>query len=176
MAFPGSKRRRRVALAAAAWSLLLAACEAPPPPPDCPRANLVEDADRVVRFAGSGRDITDQLFEARISDITGECVFTEGKVAIDMKLRIEAARGQALEGGSAPLGYFVAIVGPDGSVRARKEFETEVPFQGRTRSAIIEELEPEIPLAEGERADYYTVYVGLLLSHDELDYNRRQRP
>ena len=116
MAFPGSKRRRRVALAAAAWSLLLAACEAPPPPPDCPRTNLVEDADRVVRFAGSGRDIT------------GECVFTEGKVAIDMKLRIEAARGQALEGGSAPLGYFVAIVGPDGSVRARKEFETEVPF------------------------------------------------
>ena len=174
MAIWTSHRGRGASLAAIAC-LLLAACEAPTPPPDCPRANLLEDADRVVRFAGSGRDITDQLFEARISDVTGECVFAKDKVAIDMKLRIEAARGQALEGDVASLGYFVAIVGPDGTVRARQEFDTEVPFQGRTRSAIIEELEPEIPLGEGDRADYYTVYVGLLLSREELDYNRRQR-
>ena len=83
-----------------------------------------------------------------------------------------AALRPALEGEAAPLSYFVAIVGPDGAVLAREEFATEVPLK-EERAIIIEELEPEIPLPEGRRAASYTIFVGLVVSEEELAANRR---
>ncbi len=90
-----------------------------------------------------------------------------------MQLRLEGARGPALSGKSAPIGYFVAIVGPDGQVLAREEFDTAIPLE-RERAVITEELEPQIPLPEGRRAASYTVFVGILVSEEELAANRRR--
>ena len=39
---------------------------------------------------------------------------------------------------------------------------------------ISEELQPEIPLPEGRRAASYTVFVGLVVSQEELDANRKR--
>jgi hypothetical protein len=162
---------------AAALPLLLAGCsswfESEKAPP-CPRAALVDGADRVVRFAGEGRAPEDVAFEARILGVGGECEFTdeERRVTIDMDLRIEGARGPALAAEEAPLSYFVAIVGPGGEVLAREEFATELPLEER-RAIIVEQLEPEIPLPEGRRAASYTVFVGLIVTEEELAANRR---
>jgi hypothetical protein len=162
---------------AAALPLLLVGCsswfEAEDAPP-CPRAALVHGADRVVRFAGEGRTPQDVAFEARILGVGGECEFTdeERRVIVDMNLRIEGARGPALEGEEAPLSYFVAVVGPEGDVLAREEFATEIPLEEK-RAIIVEELEPEIPLSQGRRAASYTVFVGLIVTEEELAANRR---
>ncbi|HVG82774.1 MAG TPA: hypothetical protein VNB28_10875 [Methylomirabilota bacterium] len=162
---------------AAAVPLLLAGCsswfESEDAPP-CPRAALVDGADRVVRFAGEGRTPQDVAFEARILGVGGECEFTdeERRVTVDMALRIEGARGPALEGEEAPLSYFVAVVGPEGEVLAREEFATEIPLEEK-RAIIVEELEPEIPLPRGRRAASYTVFVGLIVTEEELAANRR---
>jgi hypothetical protein len=162
---------------AAALPLLLAGCsswfESEDAPP-CPRAALVDGADRVVRFAGEGRTPQDVAFEARILGVGGECEFTdeERRVTVDMALRIEGARGPALEGEEAPLSYFVAVVGPEGEVLAREEFATEIPLEEK-RAIIVEELEPEIPLPPGRRAASYTVFVGLIVTEEELAANRR---
>jgi hypothetical protein len=162
---------------AAALPLLLAGCsswfESEKAPP-CPRATLVDGADRVVRFAGEGRTPQDVAFEARILGIGGECEFTdEGRrVIVDMNLRIEGARGPALAGEEAPLSYFVAVVGPEGEVLAREEFATAIPLEEK-RAIITEQLEPEIPLPEGRRASSYTVFAGLIVTEEELAANRR---
>ena len=93
---------------APALPLLLAACsswtEAEKAPP-CPRASIVDGADRVVRFADAGRTPQDVAFEARILGVGGDCEFTEeGRlVTVNMQLRLEGARGPALSGKSAPL-------------------------------------------------------------------------
>ena len=161
---------------AAALPLLLAGCsswfEAEDAPP-CPRAALVDGADRVVRFAGEGRTPQDVAFEARILGVGGECEFIdeERRVIVDMNLRMEGARGPALEGEEAPLSYFVAVVGPEGDVLAREEFATEIPLE-EERAIIVEQLEPEIPLPEGRRASSYTVFVGLIVTEEELAANR----
>ena len=163
---------------APALPLLLAACsswtEAEKAPP-CPRAAIVDGADRLVRFADAGRTPQDVAFEARILGVGGDCEFTEeGRlVTVNMQLRLEGARGPALSGKSAPLGYFVAIVGPDGQVLAREEFDTAIPLE-RERAVITEELEPQIPLPEGRRAASYTVFVGILVNEEELAANRRR--
>jgi hypothetical protein len=165
-------------LAAAALPLLIAGCsswfEPEEKAPPCPRAALVDGADQVVRFAGEGRAPADVAFDARIIGIGGECEITdeERRVVVDMQLRIEGARGPALQGEEAPLSYFVAVVGPQGEVLAREEFATEIPLE-KTRAIITEELEPEIPLPEGRRAASYTLFVGFVVTEEELAANRR---
>ena len=117
----GRKSNRRLL---PALLVLLAGCsgwftseKAPP----CPRITLVEGAEGVVRFAGEGRTRDDIAVEARIIDVAGQCEFTDDqrRVTVEMQLRIEGARGPALETDDAPLSYFVAIVAPDGQVLAR---------------------------------------------------------
>ena len=43
----------------------------------------------------------------------------------------------------------------------------------KARAVISEELEPEIPLPEGRRAASYTIFVGLVVTEEELAANRR---
>lgn len=129
----------------------------------------------MVRYAGEGRTTNDVAFAAHILGVGGDCQFSEDqrRVTVNMKVRIEGARGPALVGKEAPLSYFVAIVGPDGKVLAREEFATAIPLKDKT-AIISEELEPAIPLPEGRRAASYTVFVGLVISQEELDANRKR--
>ncbi len=163
---------------AAALAFFLGGCSswfADEKAPPCPRVALVDGADQVVRYAGEGRSEQDIAFEARILGVGGECEFTDELrlVTVDMRLRIEGARGPALETKDAPLSYFVAIVDPDGRVLARKEFETAIPLED-ARAIIAEELEQEIPLPEGRRAASYTLFVGLIVTPEELSANRNR--
>jgi hypothetical protein len=163
-------------IAAALALLMLAGCglfATQKPGLPCPRASLVDGAERVQRFAGQNRTLNDLAFEARILDVTGQCEVADNKVTIEMKLRIEGAKGPALKGTTAPLSYFVAIIGPEGRVLVRDEFATEIPFKDQT-ATIEEDLEPVIPLAEGQRPAAYTVFVGLVVTQEELDANRKR--
>ena len=59
----------------------------------------------------------------------------------------------------------MAIGGPGGQIVKREVFDTEIPFENNaTQSIIVEELQPRIPLREGENGDYYRIYVGFMLS------------
>jgi hypothetical protein len=163
---------------AAALPFLVAGCSswfADEKAPPCPRATLADGADQVVRYAGEGRSNQDIAFEARILGVGGDCEFTDELrlVTVDMRLRIEGARGPALETDDAPLSYFVAIVDPDGRVLAREEFETAIPLEDEP-AIIAEELEQEIPLPEGRRAASYTIFVGLIVTPEEFSANRNR--
>ena len=53
-------------------------------------------------------------------------------------------------------------------------FDTEIVFENNaTQAIIVEEIQPRIPLKQGENGDYYRIYVGFMLSEQELAYNRR---
>ena len=59
---------------------------------------------------------------------------------------------------------------------AREEFNLDIPFEGNQRRVVaIEELNPRIPLRQGENGAQYRIYVGLKLSPEELQYNRANR-
>ena len=44
---------------------------------------------------------------------------------------------------------------------------------GATQGIVVEELQPTIPLKVGENGDYYRIYVGFMLTEQELAYNRK---
>jgi hypothetical protein len=56
---------------------------------------------------------------------------------------------------------------------ARQAFDVEIELKGNdTRAQSVDELTQTIPLQSGESGDNYVIYVGLVLTPDELKFNR----
>lgn len=146
------------------------------PPPPCPRAFPVADARTLTRFTGPGRDLTDVVFEARIEDVTLICDYDDDVIEADLRVRVLVVDGPADRERLVALTYFVAIATRDHQIVAREEFDLSIPFEGnRTRVLATEDISPRIPLAPGQSGEDYVVYVGLVLTPDEFQYNRENR-
>ena len=140
----------------------------------CPRPISVIDASKLTRFAGSGRDLTDVLFEARILSAEIICELDELTVDATMQVRFAASRGPAERQRRVQFEYFVAISNAAREVLLREEFDVDIEFPGnRTEVVALEELTPRIPLSAGERPSDFRVYVGIKLSREEIEFNRR---
>jgi len=179
---PSSLRPAAALLAAAA---LLSSCdmnfggdnENVGPPPPCPRVVRVGDAVTLTRFNGAGRDVKDVAFQAQVGEVASGCSYVseDEKTRITMTMRVQtiASRGPALEGDTAEFQYWVAVARLDGTVLNRDAFDVEIDLSGNiTRAQSVDELEQNIFLRSGEAGDNYVVYVGLVLTPDEVRYNR----
>jgi hypothetical protein len=91
-----------------------------------------------------------------------------------MQVKFLAQRGPKDREAVAKFNYFVAVTGPGGQPLTREVFDTQVDFKDNaTQGIVIEELQPRIPLKQGENGDYYRIYVGFMLDEKELAYNRK---
>ena len=169
-------RRARRATAVWASALLLAGCgllDRKDPDRDCPRTGVISSANRVVKFAGPGRDLTDILFEVEILDATGTCSYRRGQVTGDTTVQFLATAGPALRDRRGAVPYFVAIVDPAGGIAAKQEFSLTLTFEaGQPALQLADELRQTIPINTGGNLAGYQVLVGFQLSADELTYNR----
>jgi hypothetical protein len=147
----------------------------------CPIVTAVRELGYMTKFQGESQDLSDTLFEAKVDEVqpAANCIYEEddgGKRAIvyDIRVKFLAQRGPKDRDAAAKFNYFMAIGGPGGELITREVFDTEIPFENNATQAItVEELEPRIPLKQGENGDYYRIYVGFMLSEQELAYNRR---
>lgn len=166
----------RLSLLALAPLFLVACASQDEAPPVCPEAILIKDAERLVKFEGPGRDLTDVLFELDINEVQLVCEYDDDVIESALGIRFIAARGPADRDRTASFSYFVAIGTPEREILAREEFDLTIPFEGnRTRVVALEEIFPNIPLRPGRDGDDYLVYIGLQLTPDELQYNRENR-
>ncbi|TQV83480.1 hypothetical protein [Denitrobaculum tricleocarpae] len=157
--------------------LLLVACASQDEaPPVCPEAIVIKDAERLVKFEGPGRDLTDVRFELDIDGVQLACEYDDDQIESALGIRLIAARGPADTDRAASFSYFVAVATSNREILAREEFDLTIPFEGnRTRVIALEEVFPNIPLRPGRDGADYLVYIGLQLTADELQYNRENR-
>lgn len=156
-----------------AGALVLAGCASEPETRPCPQAVVLSDAARQVKFNGQGRDLTDVLFEASIETGQLACEYDDNVLDVDLQVRVVAARGPANSDRLANVSYFVAVARTDQTVLARESFDIAIPFPGnRTRVSGLEEIGQVITLTGDEHGGHYRIYVGLDLTHEELEYNR----
>ena len=174
------RRRAGVAPAAAGLPLLLAlaGCASDQTaPPACPPAVMPAESAQLVAFAGGGRDLTDVRFDLQLTDVALTCTLERDDDArtleTELGVRFIAEKGPANRDGLATGRYFVAVTGPEGEVLSRQSFALELELPGnQTRVAAEQYLSPEIPVAEGAATDAYTIYVGLVLTPEQLRFNR----
>ena len=85
-------------------------------------------------------------------------------------------RGPAATTRDATVRYFVAIADKKENILAREEFESSVSFEGnRNRIGFSEELAQNIPLKAGQLGDAFSIFVGFVLSDEDLKYNLNKR-
>ena len=172
----------RLALLAA--PLLLGACETlksidfnpkPEVPPPCPRAVVGENAGRLTRFSGAGKDPANVVFEAEISDVTGTCVYDGDTIQVDLQVHLVAGRGPANTDDKAKFNYVVAVTRTDKTILSRDAFDTVIELSGnQTRNGTVDEIEQTIPITKGESGANLVIVVGFEMTPEELDYNRKQ--
>lgn len=152
---------------------LLAGCASAPETRPCPRAVVLNDAARQVKFNGQGRDLTDVLFEASITTGNLVCAYDDNVLDVDLEVEVVASRGPANTDRLANITYFVAVAQTDQTVLAREDFDIAIPFPGnRTRVSGLEEIGQVITLPPGQDGGDYVIYVGLELTREEIEYNR----
>jgi hypothetical protein len=166
----------RALLAAVASAMLLAACASDEGVPLCPQLQLLKDTDRLIKFVGDGRDLTDVEYEAALRAPLLSCEYNGDTLDSVVTVNLVALRGPADDDRVARLAYFVAIADQNKQVVAREEFDVEIPFEGnQTQVVATEEVEQHIPLRPEESGADYRVLVGLRLTPDELRYNQENR-
>lgn len=156
--------------------LALAACSGDEPVRPCPQVTLLKDADRLVRFVGEGRDLTDVEFEAALRQPFLSCEYDDNVIEANLSFVVVASRGPADDDRLAEITYSVGIAHLNQQDVTREQFTVQIPFEGnRTQVGAIEEVEPRIPLQAGETAFDYKIVIGLRLTPDELQYNQENR-
>jgi len=169
-------------------ALSVAGCssnDAPPPTQICPHISAFPDAEMLTKFAiGTGRDLTDVDHEIKIVDIRYGCTYTEDEnenpiLAVAVAPVFAAERGPANSDRQARFTYYVAIAGPKRTILNKQTFDLQVNFPGNRSRVTVSPDDPpvtiDIPPVAGRSGPQYHVFVGLQLTPDELEYNRRRR-
>jgi hypothetical protein len=157
-------------------SVLLSACGGGKPLPPCPQVRVDSTTAQLTKFReGSGRDINDVEYQARMLGFKRQCEFKDDGVDVTMDLVIEVASGPAAKPGSMSLYYFVALPQfypePTGKRIIAVSHNLE-PGVGRRERIKEDGVRVFIPLSKDEPAAAYDVYVGLQLDQEQLEYNR----
>jgi hypothetical protein len=143
----------------------------------CPVVTVLADAATLTKYRSPrGRDLTDVVLDARVTGARGDCTFSRREVSMNLAVGFDFAIGPANRDRSVAVSYFVAIVDPSNNVVAREEMpiQLQVPVN-QSRVTYSEELEPRIPYRERANLVGYRIFVGLVLTPEEAQANRRRR-
>jgi len=140
----------------------------------CPKVTIPSETREVTRFrSGGGHDMTDVESRAAVLSYDGGCAYDSKGVNVNLKLTLAAERGPAARDSQGAYQYFVAITDPAGQILAKRQFDTTIDFSPNVgKGGSVEQLEQQIPLAEGASAAGYGIVVGFQLAPDELAFNR----
>jgi hypothetical protein len=175
-------RTARATAAGLALAMALAGCGSTPEPPECPPVSVLSEAASLTLFApGPGRDLVDVDFRAALTDLRSGCIYAKekggaSKLVVAVAPVLVATRGPANEDRKADFQYFVSVVGRDAEILNKQLFPVSVTFPANsTRVDIVQDDPPvsvDLPTGPASEA-YYQIVLGLQLSEDELEYNRR---
>jgi hypothetical protein len=169
------------AAGALAAALLLASCNSQSQDvvvSACPTVTVLADAAMLTKYRSArGRDLTDVVFDARVTGARGECTFNRHDVTMTLTVLFDFAIGPANRDRAVTTSYFVAIVDGQNNVVAREEMpiQLQVPVN-QSRVTYSEELEPRIPFRERAALVGYRIFVGMVLTPDEVQSLRRRQP
>lgn len=173
-------RRLRLTAALALMAGLLAACgTAKGPPQPCPAVLVQKELGYLTQFGGNGQDLSDIAYEAHIDTFSTYCVYSRDMdpnyIRTAIKLQLAATRGPKFSGDKASFKYFVAITGPGGERLKKDVFDVDVDFsKGQVGNITIDEIDPiKVFPKPNENGDFYRIYIGLDLTKEQLDYNKR---
>lgn len=157
---------------------------APPLILPCPDHKVVASLDEITKFQdGTGRDIVDVDFEAKILGVDLACETdmdvedTAGIMEVEVRLQLFAQRGPANRDRRAVIPYFINYTDQDRNILRRTKHKAVVEFTGN-RTKVWFRSQPyiqKLSIREGLTEKSYLIFSGLMLTKEQLQLNRTRR-
>lgn len=150
----------------------------------CPPQNILADASRRLTYQpGPGRDLTDIDNEIIINKVSLVCDSSvnrsthAGTMKVAVTTFMDAMRGPANRDRKTDIEFFVSVTDRANKVLYREAFTVNVTFaENETRREIASAPVPLIlPIQAGQTGKNYRILVGLVISREQLEMNRRDR-
>lgn len=147
--------------------------------PACPTAAFVPDGADLNRYrdesAAASQDIRDLVLSARISAIPARCQAGDKptQLAADVGITLQVTRGPAMQGRTADVPFFLAITEGE-QIYTEKAFAAHIVFPENVDQVTwsSDAVHMVFPISATKSGAAYTVWAGLQLTREELDYNR----
>ncbi|MBV9332202.1 MAG: hypothetical protein JOZ55_11675 [Alphaproteobacteria bacterium] len=161
-----------------AWTGVgLAACSTDSKPQSCPSAAILAPAATLTAFRpDKPNDPLGELYTAGLTNVRTSCVLDVDNGTTDSSLSLtfrakRAAGGDAL---SYRIPYFVAV-SLDGKVLTKRTFWINFAFDKDSKQTEFTDTVAStvVNLENGKKPYEYELVVGLQLTHDQLEYNKR---
>ena len=143
----------------------------------CPQVAILKAPSELIRFSeGANRGMSDILFQIKLELGAVTCEIEEKAVYVTGYASLSIVRGPANKEGKAPFSLFVAVLNGKREIILRQKFPIIVEFKsGEPRIDFEDAVTLEIDRKPEVDASTYTVYAGLEMSPEELEFNRRRQ-
>ncbi len=158
--------------------LFLAGCSSSSSAPKmCPAAGIIAPASSLTTFKpGMHDDPAGELYTVGVSNVKTDCTLDADNGTTDstLALRFRAKRAPSPNAANYRFPYFVAVV-LDGKVLAKRDVWAKFGFAAGAASAVFDDevASTVINLENGKKPYEYEIVVGLQLTHDQLEYNKK---
>jgi hypothetical protein len=157
---------------------LLGACQTERMLAKCPSTGVLAETSSVAVFTPGQKMVPANIvYQAQVRRSTISCSVDKDQHTADTSLEI-AFRGLRKNGGGAAqytVPFFVAINDSDGNLVFKKTYSTNLVFEpGQTQVDFTQPID-DIPIrmVRSKQAFDYHLIVGLSLTRQQLDYNRK---
>jgi hypothetical protein len=168
----------RTAALAGLCVALLAGCQSAKSRANCPVATVLASASSLTAFkAGMQDDPSGELYTVQMTGVTESCDFDrdEGTTVSDVVVTFRATRMPTGDATNFPVPYFVASVVDGAAIQNKKIVATTFTFNPGEATAVFTAQVPAflVKFDNGKKPYQYGLVVGLQLTREQLDYNKK---
>ncbi len=141
----------------------------------CPTPLIAPDLDAAAQLRPGGSGPDDVRFGVKLVSVNTSCSSEKIGLTADTRISFLAARTDpsVTHGDFA---YFIAVADAQRNILNKKEYQMSVEFsprQGQVR--MSDQVAVGLPLRDLSAGGKYLIIVGLQLSQEQLDFNRKQQ-
>ena len=137
-------------------------------PAPCPNVVVLNDASRMIEFAGEEQTLGNVAYSAEFVDVSLACRYYADKpIAASIDLAMAFGSGAAAPSADKEFKYFVAVTRRDMEVISKKEFAVPVSFSEKSRVRVVDEEIDSIVIpraSEGTSGENFEVVVGFVVT------------
>lgn len=141
----------------------------------CPTPLIAPDLDAAAQLRPGGSGPDDVRFGVKLVSVNTSCSSEKIGLTADTRISFLAARTDPSVT-HADFAYFIAVADAQRNILNKKEYQMSVEFsprQGQVR--MSDQVAVGLPLRDLSAGGKYLIIVGLQLSQEQLDFNRKQQ-
>ncbi|MDO8289977.1 MAG: hypothetical protein Q7T44_12235 [Parvibaculum sp.] len=146
-------------------------------PKPCPTIGVLDGADRITVFNGSGQDLTDVIVKAEITKAVTKCEYNtdDYTISVDLAFNGGAEMGPAATSREMNLKGFLAVTRIDGTRVSKQLYDIPITFEDNSRQIrFLKSIEETVvPYTDARNGSHYEFLIGFQVTKDQLDYNKK---